>query len=493
MRSFNIKVNNSSQKTYNWVEYIGSIFIDLASLPCKCLTNYLVFLISKLLKMSRNLKNILLTLAIGTVVFIIGNLIFNGLRFESFRDMLVNFSIYQLYAFVLGYSNMWFFGYMEQLNWKPGSTLKRIGLGILGSVFITLIGLFFLRLVMALSFEKLSFKEFIDTETFGNYAFGLWITISIVVVSHIVYFYNRYQQTKIKEQKVIAGTASAKFDALKNQLDPHFLFNSLNVLTSLIEENPNNAQKFTTSLSKVYRYVLEQKNKDLVTVDEELDFARTYMSLLKMRFEDSIVFEIPNQAANPESKVVPLSLQLLLENAVKHNMVTTSKPLHIKIYEANGNLIVENNLQLKQIVKKSSGVGLSNIKQRYQLLTNKKVIINQQANRFAVAIPMLTKQLSIMESQYSNNKQEAYQRAKKRVDEIKGFYGNLLSYCLVIPLLIFINYRTYWGFQWFWFPALGWGMGLIFHGFGVLGYGKTWEERKIKEIMEKEQQNSNWM
>ncbi|HAI18590.1 MAG TPA: histidine kinase, partial [Xanthomarina gelatinilytica] len=118
-----------------------------------------------------------------------------------------------------------------------------------------------------------------------------------------------------------------------------------------------------------------QKNKDLVSVDEELKFAKTYMSLLKMRFEDSIVFDIPEQASNPESKVVPLSLQLLLENAVKHNMVTEKNPLHIKIYEKDGLLIVENNLQIKQIVKKSSGVGLSNIMQRYQLLTKRKVII----------------------------------------------------------------------------------------------------------------------
>ena len=128
---------------------------------------------------------------------------------------------------------------------------------------------------------------------------------------HAVYYYRELQKSKVKEQKVIAGTASAKFDALKNQLDPHFLFNSLNVLTSLIEENLESAQKFTTSLSKVYRYVLEQKNKELVTVDEELRFAKTYMSLLKMRFEDSIIFEIPERASNPESKVVPLSLQLL--------------------------------------------------------------------------------------------------------------------------------------------------------------------------------------
>ena len=441
--------------------------------------------------MTDNTKNIIITFIIGCVVFVIGTLLSGGFNFSSSNEFLEDFLFYQLYAFVLGYSNMFFFDYMEKKDWKANDTIKRIALGMIGAEVITLIGLFILRVVTSVFYYGVTFKDFIANEGIRNYQFGLWVTLTIVVIFHVAYFYNRYQKNKIKEQKVIAGTASAKFDALKNQLDPHFLFNSLNVLTSLIEENPDSAQKFTTSLSKVYRYVLEQKNKDLVTVDEELDFARTYMSLLKMRFEDSIVFEIPEKANDPESKVVPLSLQLLLENAVKHNMVTTSKPLHIKIYEHNGNLVVENNLQTKQIVKKSSGVGLENIKQRYQLLTTRTVNINQQADSFAVAIPMLTKQITIMETKYQFNEQDAYYRAKKHVEEIKGFYGNLISYCLVIPFLMFINYKTYWDFQWFWFPMLGWGMGIIFHGFSVFGYGKTWEERKIKELLEKEQQQNN--
>ena len=159
-----------------------------------------------------------------------------------------------------------------------------------------------------------------------------------------------------------------------------------------------------------------------------------------MRFEDSIVFEIPDQASNPDSKVVPLSLQLLLENAVKHNMVTSNKPLYIKIFESNGNLVVENNLQPKQVLKKSSGVGLSNIKQRYGLLSQKQVIINQEANSFAVAIPLLTKQVSIMRTKSKSELDDSYVRARKHVDELKEFYYNVISYCLVIPFLIFINF-----------------------------------------------------
>ena len=109
-----------------------------------------------------------------------------------------------------------------------------------------------------------------------------------------------------------------------------------------------------------------------------------------------------------------------------------------------------------------------------------------------VRLPVLTKQISIMEN-YERKEENAYFKAKQRVKEMKEFYGNLLSYCLVIPFLIFINYRTYWEFQWFWFPLFGWGLGVAIHGFSVFGYGATWEERKIRELMEKdEKQPKTW-
>lgn len=441
--------------------------------------------------MNKTTKNIIICFFIGCIVYLIGNLLSNGFDYKNANEFLEDFIFYQLYSFVLGYTNIYFFDYLEKRQWQKGLSIKRLIIGVLGSTILTLIMLFILRALTLTVYVGRSYQEFISNESIKNYQFGLWITLTIVAIFHVAYFITKYQKNKLKEQKVIAGTASAKFDALKNQLDPHFLFNSLNVLTSLIEENPENAQKFTTSLSKVYRYVLEQKSKELVLVDEELEFAKTYMSLLKMRFEDSIIFDIPEKAINPESKVVPLSLQLLLENAVKHNIVTSNNPLHIKIYEDGDSLVVENNLQTKQIVKKSSGVGLNNIMQRYDLLTSKKIHINKEANRFAVAIPMLTKQIYNMENKHNYNEQDAYYKAKKHVENIKGFYSNLLSYFVVIPFLIFINYKTSWQFKWFWFPMLGWGMGIIFHAFGVFGYGKSWEERKIQEILEREESSKN--
>jgi hypothetical protein len=448
--------------------------------------------------MNKSIKTITTTFFVGCLIYVIGKLLSeHGFYYKTTNDFLIDFSFFQLYTFVISFVNTKYFNYMKTLQFQSYEVIKRIVFGILGATTITLFVIFIMRAFITVGIYSKSFSQFIVHDSWQGYSFGLWVTLSIISIFYFSYFYNRYQKNKIKEQKVIAGAASAKFDALKNQLDPHFLFNSLNVLTSLIEENPKNAQKFTTSLSKVYRYVLEQKNKDLITVDEELKFANTYMSLLKMRFEDSIIFEIPDHASNPESKVVPLSLQLLLENAVKHNMVTSSKPLHIKIYESGGMLIVENNLQPKQIVKKSSGVGLENIKQRYELLSNKTVSINQQANSFAVAIPMLTKQVSIMRSiEQKTQFDDRYVRARKRVEEMKEFYYSLISYCIVIPFLFFIWFRyTPNTIQWFWFPMLGWGMGLAFHAYkvyvndGVLGNG--WEKRKIEKFM-REEEEQRW-
>lgn len=441
--------------------------------------------------MSKSAKNCLVTFIIGCVVYLIGNFKSGGFNYSNVNDFLIDFVFYQLYAFVLAFSNMAFFDYLQKRNWNKEDRLAKIVIGLLISAVITILGLMLLRLITEVFYQGRTFEAFISNEHIGNYKFGFWITFNIVIIYHFIHYYNAYQQKKLKEQKVIAGTASAQFESLKNQIDPHFLFNSLNVLSSLIEENPDNAQRFTVSLSKIYRYVLEQKDKELVSVAEELDFAKTYMNLLKMRFENSITFEIPENFDNPDAKVVPLSLQLLLENTIKHNSVSEQKPLQITITVEDNYLVVTNNLQKKEVLQSRKGVGLQNIVNRYAILTKRPVLVDETQHHFDVKIPILTKQISIMETKYSYNEQEAYYKAKKRVEDIKGFYGNLLSYCLVIPALILVNYYTYWHFQWFWFPMLGWGMGLIFHAFGVFGYGKSWEERKIKELLEKEQQQQN--
>ena len=429
---------------------------------------------------------------VGTILFLVIGVIeyFSGVRINDGKELLIKFLITQLYTVTLYMANAFLIRYfMERYKgefFKFVNLLKEIS----GSILVSLICLFFLSAFVEIYVNNHSIDEFWAQQSFEYYFFSTVISIVITLIFYSFYYYKHRQDTKVKEQKIIAGTASAKFDALKNQLDPHFLFNSLNVLTSLIEENPTAATKFTTSLSKVYRYVLEQKNKELVTVEEELEFAQLYMTLIKMRFEDSIVFSIPTAISNPEAKVVPLSLQLLLENAVKHNQVTPTKKLYITIYEENGNLVIKNNVQPKQVVKASTGVGLRNIRQRYYLLTNRPVTIHQDEKEFSISIPMLTKESYTMSRQEDYLETKRYERAKEHVNKLKGFYGNLGMYLIFIPIFIWLNIRSGTGFPWAIFPIAGWGIGVLAHAAETFNwnpfFGKDWEERKIRELMDDE-------
>lgn len=439
-------------------------------------------------------KEIFRATALGTILFIV--LLFismaSGRSFTWNRDLLMSFLFVMLYTVLLYTANSFVFDFFDKRYDKVIFNVKRIVLGFVTSMSVSLSIIFMLRIFEVLVFEEKSFREFLADEKPSNYYTAMAVTLIITVIVHAVFFYKRYQEGRVKQQKIIAGAASAQFESLKNQIDPHFLFNSLNVLSSLIEENPDNAQRFTTSLSKVYRYVLEQKDKELVSVQEELSFAKTYMNLLKMRFEGSLFYELPQEIPDNDAKVVPLSLQLLLENTIKHNVVSPQRPLHIRIFESNGYLVVENDLQKKEVLQDRRGVGLQNIVSRYGILTSRKVVVEETTRHFRVKLPILTKQVSIMETSYVNE-QSSYFKAQKKIEEIKGFYGNLSSYIVVNAGLAVLNIITSSEHLWFFYPLLGWGIGVVMHGLKVFDYmpflDKDWEERKVKEIIEKEKSN----
>ncbi|NQX78265.1 2TM domain-containing protein [Gilvibacter sp.] len=442
--------------------------------------------------MTRFFKEAIRGFGFGIIIFIVLMIIsyMLGWRIESFSELLTEFTINQIYSVVLFVLNGYIISHFVNKYGRQFFKAKNLSQSILSSLGATIVAIAVIRLFIHTILEGKAISDFLASEKPEYYMVALMITVVMLSIYYTFYYYKFTRDTQVKEQKKIAGSAAASFDALKNQLDPHFLFNSLNVLTSLIEENPKAATKFTTSLSKVYRYVLEQKNKDLVTLQEELDFAQLYISLLKMRFEEAIEYNPPQNLKNPDAKVVPLSLQLLLENAVKHNMVTPSKRLVITIYEQDGALVVKNNIQPKQVVKKSSGVGLQNIRQRYQLLTDRPVLISEVNKEFVVAIPLLTKQkATTMNTQQEYISEKRYLRAQERVDKIKGFYVHFAIYLIFVPVFIYLNLRTT-DFPWALFPIGGWGLGVVGHAMEVFSYnpllGKNWEERKIREFMDKD-------
>jgi sensor histidine kinase YesM len=414
------------------------------------------------------------------------------------KNVLITFFISSLYSFGLGFGNGFINSILDKKwDWLEQTNL-RVYYGILVTVLYTVPVVLGINYYIFIVLQDMTVKEFFGERMLWVHLFYIILSLGVSTFMQARSFMVKWKQAskfEITQQRIIAGTANAKFESLKNQIDPHFLFNSLNVLSSLIEENPDNAQRFTTSLSKIYRYVLEQKDKELVSVEDELSFAKTYMNLLKMRFENSLFYELPATTdINPDAKVVPLSLQLLLENTVKHNIVSEQKPLHIKIFVDGDYLAIQNVYQKKEVLQDRQGVGLQNIVDRYGIITNRKVLIEQNKETFTVKIPILTKQITVMDASVDyNDENKAYFRAKKRVEELKGFYGNILSYCCVIPFLIFINLKFSPGFQWFWFSALGWGFGVVMHAFKVFGYSSDWEERKIRQILEKENNNQkNW-
>ena len=429
-----------------------------------------------------------ISLIIAIAIFIIERLVFKGDFNSPINELFKVFGIHFMYAFVLTSVNGFFYKYIEtKFSWETDSK-KRLISGAIGSVFVTMIGLTVLRFVTLVVISGKPIERFLNDPYAKNYyIFGLVVTLFVSLIFHAIFFYKALTEKKVTEQQIVAKTETAKYESLKSQIDPHFLFNSLNVLTSLIGENPKMAEKFTTKLSKVYRYVLEQKNKDLIDLDEELLFAKTYMELLKMRFEDAVIFEIPEKASSSDLKIIPLSLQLLLENTIKHNVVSEENPLTVKIIEENGYLIITNNYSPKTILEKGTKVGLNNIIDRYNLITLKKVSIEKTGETFTVKLPLLTQKTKIMKTS-ENIESTRYLRAVEQVEEIKGFYSALIAYFIVIPILIYINLKYVPQFHWFWFPMLGWGIGMIFQGFKAFNrnriLGKNWEERKIREFMD---------
>lgn len=412
---------------------------------------------------------------------------------KTFERYSITFLISGMYTFFIGLGNGFLNDYLDsKFSWTE-ETRKRTISAIVGTLLMNVALVYFCNYLNFIVIQGKNPEKFFNGEmNFINWFF-INFAIMISAIGHARGFMAAWKNStkkEVVEQKLIAKSANAQFESLKNQLDPHFLFNSLNVLDSLIEENPVQAQRFTNSMSKIYRYVLEQKDKELVSVEEEIDFAKTYCELLKTRFEDAVTFEFNISEEDKKGFVVPLSLQLLLENSIKHNFATSSKPLNIKIFTEKGNLIIENNLQTRELPNTSTGVGLANIVSRYNLLTERNVFVEKSEAFFRVKLPILTEKLNPMNPYTPSQEQLAYEKAAKRVEELKGFYGNLISYCIFIPFLIFINLKTAPNYHWFWWPMLGWGIGVISHGIKTFGIGTDWEERQIKKYMEKEEENA---
>jgi len=218
---------------------------------------------------------------------------------------------------------------------------------------------------------------------------GILINLIFYMFLHLVYQNYHNQQVNIVLERTMAANLGAQYELLKQQVNPHFLFNSLNTLKAMVETNDKHSVDFILKLSNFYRFTLESRKLDVVRLSEELEIIEAYNFLLKARFEDGFIFTNTIGPEYMNTYIPPFTLQLLIENCIKHNIVSLEYPLHIKLYIENDMIIMENPIKLKSAEGDSLGVGLKNIEMRYRHLQDKDIEIIAGDKIFKVKLPVI--------------------------------------------------------------------------------------------------------
>ncbi len=306
----------------------------------------------------------------------------------NFGANYISFAISFLYAIIFSFANFLYFDLINKFIGWDKNPKKTLWLSLLGVIPLNFIVFYILNFIVSFFIYHNSLMQSLKIVDLKKYIFVIFISMFIAFFFLIINFIRVVGEIKIKNKSLETEAEKTKFNSLKSQLDPHFLFNNLNVLTSLISENPEKAEEFTIHLSDIYRYVLDTEKYSLVDLKKEIDFARKYLFLLKMRFEDDLKISLLENLPS-DKKIPPLSLQLLLENVIKHNIANKNNPLHIHIDIEDDYLIIKNNLNKRNIVQNSSKIGLNNLINRYELLSKKPVVIIENDEYFTVKIPIL--------------------------------------------------------------------------------------------------------
>jgi sensor histidine kinase YesM len=322
-----------------------------------------------------------------SVVSIIINIIAHGEVTWNNIKMNLFYNVY--YGITLTFVNGWFLHGLEKIVSWERAPKTRLWLGILGSILVTMITLIGLNYVLWILIWGNESSSLFSTRNLNFYIIALMITVIVSSLLHAIGFFKEVQQEKKISESLRQEKLISELNALKAHVDPHFLFNSFNVLSGLIEEDKEKAQDFLAGLSKIYRYILESRDEDTSTVREELNFAQSYLDLHLARFENSIKIDVDIPQNTLKKSLPSLTLQLLLENAIKHNAFDADNPLNIKIHQEDEYLVVENNRKKRMNLAISNGLGLKNIKDRYSLLSNDIVTVTDATDIFRVKIPLL--------------------------------------------------------------------------------------------------------
>lgn len=231
------------------------------------------------------------------------------------------------------------------------------------------------------SFTRLSYNMLAGTFLFY---------MMILAFNGIIYYYQGWKEYQVQTERLMRENIQAKYDALRNQIDPHFFFNSLSVLTNLVYKSADLSADYITQLAKIYRYILDKKFENLVTIQTELDFLESYLFLIGIRHQHGIRFHATiDEQARKKGMIPPATLQMLIENAIKHNRFSGNEPLDITIISKDGFLWIMNPIRRKLRSESPSGIGLENIRKRYELSSGQSIEVSQSGDTFTVKIPII--------------------------------------------------------------------------------------------------------
>ncbi len=309
----------------------------------------------------------------------------------------------------------------KQISWleKVLSWKKSVAKRIIAEFFITMatvlsamaiLGYFTYPMHVKFCNCDLSF----NAHLFEEFTTGIILLLIILSITEGSYFFNEWKNGLVLSETLQKEKVESQLESLRNQANPHFLFNSLNVLSSLVHTDADKAEEFINQFASVYRYVLNIQDKNVVTLREELEFLNSYMFLQKIRFTEGLVFEIDIKEEQKENFIVPFSLQMLVENAIKHNIVDKEKPLNVYVFIHDFKVHVKNNTQLRESKELSTGMGLNNLRQRYFHLAGIMPEINQANNEFVVNIPLLKPEKKEENYNIEENERCHYRRRKLR-------------------------------------------------------------------------------
>jgi two-component system LytT family sensor kinase len=298
-----------------------------------------------------------------------------------------------LFSIALGFPMMKLSGFVikkfgSKIRWEVNPVRRIVAtLGVV--ILIAILVTFLINYIFVYNIHGESFREYIKT-TLNLLILQTVIVIYAFSLVTAIQFFKMWREGLMKQQELQRKALELQMEALKNQVNPHFLFNSLNTLTTLVQRDPDMAVKMIMHLSDSYRYILEQKDKKLVEWPVERKFVENYLDLQQVRFANNIKVQIAGDDGQL-FYVVPLAVQMLAENAIKHNRVTSEEPLEISIYKEGDYLVVKNNLQVRSTLEKTSNVGLGNIREQYEILSGRQVEVTSDEAFFMVKLPCIYK------------------------------------------------------------------------------------------------------